>query len=277
MEFLDAARFFNTVPVTDGYTGAALYLARSQAHTQQDGADAVSKRRTMITEPGTSVPARACVGLEGDTWLVGSTNPDYFAGAEVRRSYDLKKVTDLATLLTPAGACLAGSGPTLYVRREWYHDQVDTLTTSDYDTMWNVFHVGTEGVTKLAFLRRPDGTLMRVRNVYLAQELLNVAECDELEDGPLTATFQTGTKSLVTEQYTNVPVAVQVLKLPVPVGFQYQTQTDSDYRAGDLILLAPQSSVTAKAGQTCTLAGVAYRVQTVAAELDAWLLRMRLA
>ena len=273
---LKSAQRFSNTPVYDAYTGALLYYGRLAAHDDHSSSGATSRRRTLTTDPATAAPARAAVLTLGEHWLVGTSNVDQYKGVDIRRSYDLKKATDLANMLSPAEACLASDGTQAYVRREWYRDQLDAVTSSEYDTMWNVFIAAGELPARGKYIRTSDG-LLRIRNSYLAQELLWIAECDQLDGPPLAATWLAKVPNPITQKDTEVPTAVNVIRLDMAKFYRYEVQSDSSYAPGDTVFMLPKTQGTPKVGDNISIAGTKYRVITVKTELDAWALKSRLA
>jgi len=280
MEFEDAAAFFNTTPVYDGYTNVLLFYARTSSHDDHSSSGATSRRRTLTTEPGNAAPLRSVVSTLGDRWLVGSSNIDNFDGAPIRISFDLKKVTALATLVTPGQAASNAAGVDLYIRHEWYRDQSDTMTSAAYYTMWNVFYAGTEPLVTGALLRLADGSLMRVRNQYLAQERLHIAECDQLDsDARQLAHFNTtGRLDIANDKLETDVRDAYILSLDVSKFFKYSDKADANYEPGDRLFLVAQTAVPdPKVGMQLTVGSARWQVMQVTPESDAWALRVRRA
>jgi len=273
---LKSAQRFSKTPIYDGYSNSLLFYARLASHDDHSSSGATSRRRTMTTDPATTAPPRAVVKALDDYWLVGTNNLDHYKGEPIRRSYDLKKVTDLANLLSPSQACLSQTGMQAYIRREWYRDQFDAMTSSEYNTMWNVFIAGSEAPAKGKFLRAA-GKLLRIRNTYLAQELLWIAECDELDDGPRTASLFGKLIDPVTDKESDTSTLIHAIRMDLGKFYRYEVQSDSDYRPGDTVFLVPQAEVTPKVGQSVVWLGAEYRIRTAALELDCWALNTRLA
>jgi hypothetical protein len=279
MEFEDAASYFDQTPVTDGYTGVALFLGRTSPHDDHSSAGATSRRRTLTTAPGNVAPARGVVSVQGDRWLIGSSNLDNYLGDPIRINYDLKKVTDAATRYTPAEACLAQGGTRIFLRREWYRDQSDTSTSADYYTMWNVFVPQADSPTRGAILALDDGTLLRARNTYLAQERLVIVEADELDaDARQPAQcITTGKLSIAEDRQEEDIRNTVIISLDVSKFYRYATKKDADYQPGDRIFLVPRVDVPSpKIGMRIQTDKV-WQVKQITPEADVWACRVRLA
>lgn len=281
MEFSDAASFFNHTPVYDAYTGAYLFDGRTSTHDDQSSSGATSRRRTLTATPDTVAPARGVVTVHGEQWLVGTSNVDNFnaTGEEIRRNFDLKKATHAVTRLTPAQAALGAAGTLFYTRLEFYRDQTDTMTSADYDTMWNAFCPASEYLDQGLFLRTESGRLLRVRNVYAAQERLNLAEADQLDtDARQPATFTvTSAVDLRSGRYPDTVVETYVIRIELNKVFRYRTADEAQYKAGDTAFIVAASVLTPKVGNELTVAGARWRVVSAVPERDAWVLHARLA
>lgn len=280
MEFEDAATFFDQTAVADGYTSAALFEGRTSSHDDHSSSGATSRRRTLTADPSNIAPARGVVLVQGDHWLIGSSNVDHFLGAPIRINFDLKKTTDLADALTPGEACLGAAGTPLYLRREWYRDQTDTMTSADYYTMWNVFYTRTEPVAKGSFFRMADGTLLRARNDYEAQERLNIAEADELDATARQAArcTTTGAVDIASDSVETDIIDTFILSLDASKFFRFAAKDDADYKPGDRIFFVAQSAVPlAKVGMQVRVNSQNWLVRQVSAEQDAWAMRVRRA
>lgn len=277
MDLANAGRYFSQDPVYDAYTGALLFHCRTSAHDDHSSSGATSRRRTMTTDPAVVAPARGVVRLYDEHWVIASSNPDFFRGQAVRRNFDLKKSTGLMAILTPAAACLSLAGTEFYAHKEYFRDNVDTRTSADMDTMWNIFCPRAEAIVKGTFLRQ-GSTLFRVRNIYPSIEAVNIAEADQLDEDALqVATFNTGTLNLVTDRYEGAQVAVPVIQTDLQKFYRFQLEADPTHKPGDRTVFAPKSLVTPKVGQTFTMQGQTFQVVTVVSEFDVWALRVRLA
>ncbi len=278
MEFEDAADFFDDTEVADGYTGALLFLGRTSSHDDHSSSGSTSRRRTLTAAPGNVAPARGVVRVQDDLWLIGSSNVDNYRGTPIRINFDMKKVTSGAEALTPGQACLAAPGVALYLRHEWYRDQSDTMTSADYYTMWNVFFTGSEPVKKGSIFRLTDGTLLRVRNAYLAQERLRIAEADELDaDAWQAADFiTTGTVDIANDRAEDDIRPTSIISMDVGKFYRFANKDDADYKPGDRIFLVAKSAVPEPKVGMKVQAKQRWQVTQIDSEDDAWALRVRL-
>lgn len=277
MEFDDVASYFDNDPVLDGYTGALLFYCHTTPHDDQTSSGATARRRTMTTEDGTAAPARNVVELYGSRWLVSDSNPDSFQGENVRRSYSLKKTTGAMALLTPAEACLSAAGTTFYAHKEYFRDQANARTESDWDVMWNVFCPKNEAVAKGSFFRQ-GGILFRARTAYPSVDGFLVAEADQLDDDALqSATFTTaGVLNLRTDEMDDTTLAASVIQTDTQKFYEFRTAAETQ-KPGDRTLFVPKSVITPKVGGELVMLGQDWRIIAVVSERDCWALCVRLA
>jgi len=278
MDILDADSFFDDDPVLDGYTGALLFHGHTSAHDDHTSSGATARRRTLSSVPDTVPPARAVVALYGDVWLITDSNLDSFEGVPIRRSYGLKKSTGLMTALSPAHACLGQPGTDFHAHREYFRDNQDAKSSSDWDTMWNIFCPPGEPVAKGSFLRQ-GGTLYRVRNCYTTVEGLRVAEADQLDaDALQSVTFLGGVLDLVADAITAAGTTTTVLQTDMQKFYALRTQAEgADVRAGDRAVFVAKSALMPVVGTEFTMLGQRWRTNAVISEQDAWVLQARLA
>lgn len=276
MDFIDVAQFFDDDPVYDGYTDALLFYCHTTPHDDQTSSGATSRRRTMTTIDGTTAPARGVVKVFAERWLVSGSNPDGFQGDNIRRSYSLKKSTGLMARLTPAEACLASAGTSFYAHKEYFRDNANARTESEWDVMWNIFIAPAEPVVKGTFLRQ-DSVLYRARTVYPTVDGYQIAEADQFDaDAAQSVTFTTaGVLNLVTDTMTATSQAVSAIQTDVQKFYEFRTQAESTQQPGDRTVFVPKASITPKVGSQFTMLTESWRVLAVVSELDTWAVHAR--
>ncbi len=276
MDLKDAARYYDKDPVYDGYSGALLFYGHTKPHDDHASSGATSRRRTLVTVPASTAPARGVVTLYGERWLMGSNNPDTYMGNAIRRSFDLKKTTGLLKLLTPGQACLGSSGTDFYAHKEYFKDMQDSLSESEYDTMWNIFCPLSESVVTGSFFKE-GSTLLHVRNVYTTVELLAVAEVDELDaDAAQSAVFTSNAQiNLVTDLPISSAVTTPVIQTDVPKFYRFRTEVEADRKPGDRTVFVAKSAIAPKVGANFTMLGQTWRALAVVSENDSWALHAR--
>lgn len=276
MRLKDAAQRYHDALATDAYTGEELFKCAFSSFDDHSASGATARRRVLNIPDGVLPPIRSCISIYTEIWLVGLGAADSFGGSVVRRSYGMKRATDLAKVGTP-GQAIAGAGATLvYIQKLYFKDVYNTRTESDNGIYWNVFMSPHEAVDTGSFIITPDVSL-RVRIAYLPVEGLRVAECDELETGSLlSATFvSNGAYNSTTDEYATTSVTTPVYVVDYNKLYRLHTQADADYQPGDVAVLVPKAALTPVSGSQFAMSGTTWRVLTVQSELDCWLLHAR--
>lgn len=276
MRLKTAASYFDDTEVYDAYTGRYLWRCQFSSFNDANAVGSTSTRRILSIAPGLDLPPRRAVKVFDDVWLVGDGNPDSWRGSAIRQSFNMKKATALASLLTPAEACLSAAGTPAYTQAIYFKDTVNSLNNADYDPFWNYFFAPGEPISKGGFIR--DGSrLLRIRSSYLPLEDLRIAQSDEMGSGPLAAVFQTGAYVPATDSFTAGTVSTFVLMFDMPKAYSYVTEATDKATSGDMSALVPKSALTPVPGKTVTISGVTWRVISLDSDNDCWLLHLRRA
>jgi hypothetical protein len=276
MKLKSAARYYDDTPVADGYTGDYLWRCQFSSFNDVNAVGSTSTRRILSIAPDLQLPARRVVKVFDDRWLVGDGNPDSWRGEVIRQSFNMKKATALAQMLTPAQACLSQAGTEAYTQAIYFKDTVNSLNNADYDPFWNYFFAPTEPVGKGSFIR--DGTrLLRVRSSYVPLEDLRICQSDEIDMLPQAAVFGTGAYDPASDSFGAGTVATPVILFDTVKAYTNVTQATASVAKGDLSGLVAASAVTPAVGKTVDIAGTAWRILGSTADLDAWLLHLRRA
>jgi hypothetical protein len=277
MRLKAAARYFDDTPVYDGYTGAFLWMCQFSSFNDANAVGSTSTRRILSIAPGLALPARRVLRIFDDWWLVGDGNPDSWKGDQIRQSFNMKKSNARTVVLTPAQACLAATGSTVYAQAIYFKDSINSLNNADYDPFWNFFFAPGEAVGKGSFLRDSTGKLFRVRSSYVPLEDLRICQSDEVDIGPVTAVFATGAYDPVLDTAAAGSVTTSVLLMDFTKAYSYLTQASERVAAGDMNALVAASALTPEPGRTVAIAGTTWRILSKDVEGDAWLLHLRRA
>lgn len=270
MDLHDVATYFDTDPVTDGYTDEYLFDIQVSSFDDSSSDGATNRRRVISTGPEVVMPARRVLAMYGDRWIVGLGTPDGFGGEVIRQHFNSKRATHLLALLTPGQAVAAAAGTQSYAQLMYFKDDINPLTDSAYDAQWNIFVAPDEPASKGTFLRDTvSGRLYRVRNDYLPTEGLRLLQSDELDlDAVQPCVFDTGTFNPVTEVTTAGTTTVSCIQMDVSKFYRFRHISDEKVQPGDVALFVP-SSLSLKLGMTFTMAGAKWHVVGMQAELDA--------
>lgn len=278
MRLIDATAAFNDATAFDAYTGLELFKCNFTSYDDHAASGTTARRRVLFVPPSTVIPDRSCINLFGEIWIVGAGLADSYGGLVVRVAHGMKKSTDLAIFGTPAQTLLASGTSTAYLQRNFFKDSYNMLTESDSSIGWNVFMSPNETLANGSIILAGDGVTLRVRKTYLPVEGLRVAECDELDDNALqTAVFNTNsTYDPLTDSYGAASVSSPIFLVDYNRLYRLHTVADPIYQPGDLAVLVPQTALTVKTGMDFTMLGLKWRVLSVQAEIDCWLLHARI-
>jgi hypothetical protein len=276
MRLEEAALFFDDTPVYDGYTGEFLWKCQFSSFNDANAIGSTSTRRTLSIAPGLQIPTRRVLLIHDARWLVGDGNPDSWKGEVIRQGYNMKKATALAEILTPAQACLGSAGTPAYCQLIYFKDTVTPLNDADNDPYWNIFLAPGESVARGTFFRI-GGKLYRARSAYLPLENLRIAGSDEVDIGPVAASFGTGTYVPATDSFAGGAVSTQVLMFDFNKAYAYLTKASERVASGDMSALVPVSALSPAITSRVTISGVVWQVLSKVLEGDAWLVHLRRA
>jgi hypothetical protein len=271
-EFIDVASYFDDTDIYDGYTDALLYKGQFGTFDEAARDGTTSKRRTLSLRPGFEIPTRRLLSIIGNQWVVGDGTPDSFDNEIVRTTYWLKRVTDLAQVLTPAQACADAAGIDLGIHKVYIRDTL-SASNADYDAFFNVFCNLAEIPAKASYIRT-GSTYLRVRNSHRDINGMALAECDELDSPTRVAVTaaNSGIYDPITDTYPGDTTTLQGLMFDRYKGYELQTQADPLTLAGDKTLIL---STDKPIGQRLVISGVSWQVIAKHAELDGWSIHIR--
>lgn len=278
MRMRNVARFFDREPALDGYTGAVAFYCTFSSFDNVSGDGSTNRRRVVSMDPSTVPPARHCVSLGGQRWLLGSPTDDAFGGDTIRHVYNAKRVTDLLAILTPGQAALAQAGLAAYGQAMYFKDSVDSRTDSELDSSWNIFFAPGEPVAKGSYLRNEQGRYYTVRNTYPVAEGYTIAQADMLDaDAAQIVTFKTGTYDRVSDSFTGGTVATTVLQFELTKDYRFRLEAEAQAKPGDRTVIVAASAVTPTVGMRFAMLSREWQVIALRPEGDGWALHTRLA
>lgn len=277
MDIADAATFFDDDPVYDAYTGLLLFYGQTASFDDSSSDGATNRRRVLSVAPDIVMPTRGGLKLYSDLWIVGTGTPDGFQGDPVRRHFSMKRVTNLAALLTPTEALAASVGTPVYIHKHYFKEVVNAGTSADVDNYWNVFIPPGEAASRGSFLRLEDDTLLRVRNDYLPVEGLRVLQSDQLDVGArTTAVFRTGTLNRATDTVSSGTSTVNAIVIEPSKFYRFEHMSEPAIQKGDMTVFVP-TTITPRVDQQFAMSGKNWRVLYTVAENGCWALLARLA
>lgn len=273
-EFVDVASYFDNETAYDAYSGVAAFQGQFNTFIETAVIGSTERRRTMSVRPGTALPLRRAISINGEKWLIGNGNTDSFFNTPVRTAYWLKYANQAGALVTPGGYFINASGTEVLVSLEYEKDTTDSLTTSEYDTFWRAYLSATESA--------PRGTLivmgpklLRVRASHVELGGFLMAQCDELIDpGAVNMTVQGAGPSQydpVTDSYVSGTKTIKAIVFDMYKLYRYDTKADTRMGQGDRAALVPESVAV---GSTVSINSQDFRVVSSAPELDAFALHL---
>ena len=275
MKFRNLSQVFDDLDTYDGYSGRYLFRSQQAAFETAQPEGSLAKRRVLSAAPNIVMPARRCVRILDEYWIVGGQSIDGLFNRALRASYWTRKGTDLPTVRTPGQAALGAGGTAAYCMREYFKDTVDGLSTSDYFTQYLVSFSTSEMIARGSYLAL-GSRLMRVRSTNDDSAGFTAAFVDDLGSDALhTATFTTTTYLPATDTSTVVSTAVPGILIERARLYSQSTAADELYHQGDHTLVVAKSSITPTPGQELTVQSLNWRVEQVASEQDAWALHVR--
>lgn len=283
MRLRDAARRFDETQAFDAYTLEDLFLCKFTSFDDHSSDGATARRRVLDVPKDTEIPARRAVKFlvdeaEEETWIVGASASDVYAGFVIRNSYSMKRATDYALIAKPGETIYAAASPVnAFVQKQYFKDTIDSRTFSDNGVAWNIFVPPGELVADGYFVKTAD-MVLRVRNSYLPVEGLRILQCDELDQiVPRTMTFiENGNYAPSTDSYAVVSTTGLGYKVEYNKLYVYASAADPTYTPGDTTMLVPKTWITPVVGSKFTMDSLNWRVESVQSELDCWLLHCRI-
>lgn len=266
-ELHDVACHFDDISVSDAYTGTPAFFAQFSTFDESSPDGSISKKRTMTVKPGTAIPARRALTLLGETWLVGDGNSDGIFNRAIRTAYWMKKSAGLASVLTPAQACLSQAGVQMHVALD--HDSNQKIQGSTFESpQFELSVAKNEAVQTTSFVLLA-GNLYHVRTTYVDASGFKFC-CSDTVQLPTAISIVTGkTYNPVTDTSTEVVTNTFGIYISRAI-LESRNLVDEGAKAGDLSLVTPVQPAVGT-----TLNGGTLRVLSVQPFGDAYLSHVR--
>lgn len=279
MRLKSAAKFFDTCPVYDAYTGALLFKVQTSTFLESSKEGSTAARRVISLEPSLNVPAHNCILANDQLLVVGASNPDEWQGSAIRKAYWTKLVTDNFSLLTPGQAALQSVGSPLFGSKAFLKVSVNTQTDAEYDPYWAISVSKNSTVSRGYFLKSAN-TLYRVRANYVDLDGFMTCEADEVDVQSTYVSFSTTNNyNPVSDSYQAGIVTTTGILLDLSKSFVRTSGTDIQFVAGDMTLIVSSQALIVNVGQEFSLQDTRYkgrwRVISVLQEQDSWNLHVR--
>lgn len=278
MKLSIAARFFDKVLCQDVFAPTTEFYGQLDLYddSKRDGATVV--RRVLAVAPGTIIPARRVLTIQGEQWIVGAHQADSFLGALIRDKHVLQRANGLASIQSVAQVLSTG-GVSSYAGKLWVKDLKEVEMSSLLAGFFNLYLPSYETVS-VGNVISVAGRLHMVRNYFLSAAGFLVAESSELPVAAVIAGSYVGTTYTPATDVRGegAPVAANVLKIRYQDDYGYATEAETKFVEGDAKAYVRKAVVaTAKQGDRVVLSGASWQVVSVTDEGDCHGLHIRVA
>ena len=279
MKLKSAARFFDTCPVYDAYSGALLFKIQTSTFLQSSAEGSTAARRVASLDPNLNLPDHNCILALGQIWIAGASNPDEWAGSAIRKAYWTRLATDDMKLLTPSEAALSATGTRVFGCKKYLRESLNGGADSQLDPVWEVFLSSNLSAPRGYFLKSAN-TLYRVRVSYQDVDGFRTCQSDEVDEPVTNVSFTTNSVyNPTTDSYDPTYITTTAVTLDYAKTYVKTAATDVKAEAGDLCMVVSKSSLVVAAGQNLDISSGKYkgawRVLSALSEHDAWNLHIR--
>lgn len=279
MKLKSAARYFDTCPVYDAYSGLLLFKIQASTFLESSAEGSTAARRVISLAPEFNAPTHSCILALDQIWITGASNPDEWRGSVVRRTYWTKLATDNLKLLTPAEAATNATGTPLFGSKKFLSGSLNGATNSELDPVWEI-SVSTSVSLERGYFLKSGNTLYRVRMEYNDLDGFKTCQSDEVDE-PVTAVSFTTSEVYdpVEDAYTPQITSMTAITLDYAKAYTKTSATDLKAEQGDLCMIVSKGSFTPKVGQELTIHSGGFegswRVLLPLSEHDSWKLHIR--
>lgn len=245
MDVATATAWFDTIPVYDAYSNALLFYGQLDLYDLSERDGGTSWRRTLSTTDLTA-PARGCITIGGDQFVVGRQVNDMFEG-DTHRTYLLLHPADESVQIGTAATFLGGGTPTtLYAGGAWLKNMKVETEASESIPMYEYYVSASESPTPGMVLKDSGGVYYRVQVVDRRTGGLKVVVCYELGSTAVqTCTYTpNGAYSVVNDAYAaGTPITASMLVEGWRSQYRYTNMAVRDFERGDAVITVRAATV----------------------------------
>jgi hypothetical protein len=280
MKLRNAARYFDTCPVYDGYSGAVLYKVQTSTFLESAVEGSTAARRVISMADNLTVPPHNVLLALGELWLVGASNPDEWKGSTIRKAYWTKKVTDELRLFSVTDLIMGATGVQLYGQKKYLRETINNPTDAELDPMWDIYVSKNAAVERSMFFRT-GSTLYRIRIAYVDVDGFMTCQSDEVDEPLADVIFNTvASYDPVSDRYAPGQMYTKGVTLDYAKSFSKESLADLKPEVGDLSLIVSKLYSLPKTGDSVLIqAGNRYagqwRILNTLSEGDSWNLHIR--
>lgn len=277
MKLKNAARYFDTCPIYDGYTGSLLFRVQASTFMEAASEGSVSVRRTISLDPAFSIPSHSVIMLLGESYVTGEVNFDEWSGSAIRKTCWIRKISDYFNIKTPEQVVTNVTTSSLYAQKRQTKESA-TLESSNLEAIWEASFSINAPIVKGNILKSGT-TYYRVRFTYVDVDGFLTCGLDQLQYEPIQITADTGkVYDPITGAYSGTSSVVTCLPVDYKLIFDTKTQSDLAVDQGDICLILPNAT-NPVTGLTLTISDIRlfgkWRVLNAFRELDAWNVHVR--
>jgi hypothetical protein len=279
MKLKNAARYFDTCPVFDAYTGSLLFKIQTSTFLESSAEGSTAARRVISLDPTLNVPEHSCILALDQIWIAGASNPDEWEGTAIRKAYWTKLATDSFTVLTPGQAALSSTGLQVFGSKKYLRDNLNGATDAELDPVWEISLSKSVQASRGFFLKSAN-TLYRVRVEYADVDGFKTCQSDEVDE-PVTQTLFTSSKVYdpVKDEYAPSHVSTTAITLDYSKAYTKTAATDIPAQQGDLCMVVSKLAIAPAVGAELEITAGKFtghwRVLAALSEHDSWKLHIR--
>lgn len=162
MDLSVAAAYFDDQAVYDSYSSALLFYGQPDLYDSAERDSETGWRRSLSVVPGTPLPARGCISLGTDHFVIGRVVKDYFQGSPIREHLLLHPAEGLVSLASAATFLASGTPTSLHAGRSWLKDRKFETRTSQAYPLYDFFCHESEPAVLGYILKDADNDYYRV-------------------------------------------------------------------------------------------------------------------
>lgn len=278
MRLLDAARRFDRTEFQDAYSGESLFFGQLDVFDDSRRDAYGVERRILSVAPGIRMPARRVICEPGrdEAWLVGTCQPDYFNGQEIRNKYVLHRADGLAYLKTPSQALAGDEGVRAYANAAWLKDAKQQDEASTAPGMYGVFLAKPESLALDTVILLGDQTFW-VRGRYGSSAEFLVAEVEDVTGSLQAVQYGVAVYDPVADSNSITPRSVQAFVLRWQALYQNTSEAALKAERGDRVVVVRKADVPAPKVGDKVVGAQPWTVRAIEGRGDVWALQVRVA
>lgn len=279
MKLKGAARYFDTCPVYDAYSGALLFKIQTSTFLESSAEGSTAARRVISLDPKLNVPEHSCILALDQIWIAGASNPDEWKGSAIRKAYWTKLATDSFSLLKPGEAAMGLNGCKIFGSKKYLKDSLNGATDAELDPVWEI-SLSTSAVASRGYFLKSANTLYRIRVDYDDVDGFKTCQSDEVDEPVTQVTFiSSSVYNPVKDAYAPSYVSTTAITLDYAKAYTKVSAVDIKPEQGDLCMVVSKLTVIPQVGSELQVQAGKFegywRILASLSEHDSWKLHIR--